>query len=265
MAARAEARAPSSQILMPEVFSVALATEGLYFIALGAFLAGVVRGFTGFGTAMVFMPIAAQFLGPFEALTVLLVKDLVAPLMHVPRALREGHPADVLRLGLGAVLAVPLGVLLLTLVEPVTFRWGVSVTSFVLLILLVTGVRYRGVLTKKLIYVAGGAGGLLAGSVGLPGPPVIMLYMASTLPVSAVRANLTLYLILADLILVAVLWAGGLLVFSALALGAVMIAPYLAGNWTGAMLFRPEAEKIYRWVAYLIIAASAISGMPIWD
>ena len=250
---------------MPEVFSVALATEGLYFIAFGAFLAGSVRGFTGFGTAMVFMPIAAQFLGPFEALTVLLVKDLVAPLMHVPRALREGHPSDVLRLALGAVLAVPVGVFLLTLIEPVTFRWGVSVTALVLLILLVTGVRYRGVLTKKLIYVAGGTGGLLAGSVGLPGPPVIMLYMASTLPVSAVRANLTLYLILADIILVSVLWVGGFLVFAALALGVLMIAPYLAGNWAGALLFRPEAEKVYRWVAYLIIAASALSGMPIWD
>lgn len=250
---------------MPEVVSAALAADGLLFLALGAFLAGIVRGFTGFGTAMVFMPIAAQFLGPFEALTVMLVMDLVAPLMHVPRALKDGHPRDVLRLGAGAVVAVPLGVFLLTLIEPVVFRWGVSVTAFTLLVLLIAGVRYRGVLTKKLIYVAGGFGGLLAGSVGLPGPPVIMLYMASTLPVSAVRANLTLYLILADLILVGVLWVGGFLVFAALMLGVLMIAPYLAGNWAGAVLFRPEAEKIYRWVAYLIIAGSAISGMPIWD
>jgi len=214
---------------------------------------------------MVFMPVAAQFLGPFQALTTMLVMDLVAPLMHVPRALRDGQPSDVLRLGAGALLAVPVGVFLLTLIEPVTFRWGVSLTAFALLVLLVAGVRYRGVLTKKLIFVAGGFGGLLAGSVGLPGPPVIMLYMASTLPVSAVRANLTLYLIVADLILVAVLWYGGFLVFAAMALGVLMIAPYLAGNWAGAVMFRPEAERIYRWVAYVIIACAAISGLPIWD
>jgi hypothetical protein len=30
-------------------------------------------------------------------------------------------------------------------------------------------------------------------------------------------------------------------------------------------MFRPEAERIYRWVAYLIIAGSAISGLPVWD
>lgn len=250
---------------MPETFATAFATEGLLFLSIGAFLAGIVRGFTGFGTAMVFMPVAAQFLGPFQALTTMLVMDLVAPLMHVPRALRDGQPSDVLRLGAGALLAVPVGVFLLTLIEPLTFRWGVSLTAFALLVLLVAGVRYRGVLTKKLIFVAGGFGGLLAGSVGLPGPPVIMLYMASTLPVSAVRANLTLYLIVADLILVAVLWYGGFLVFAAMALGVLMIAPYLAGNWAGAVMFRPEAERIYRWVAYVIIACAAISGLPIWD
>lgn len=250
---------------MPEVLVAALTTKGLIFISLGAFLAGIVRGFSGFGTAMVFMPIAAQFLSPFEALTTLLVKDLVAPLMHVPRALRDGHPSDVLRLGVGAVIAVPLGVFLLTLIEPATFRWSVSLTAFGLLVLLIAGVRYRGVLTSKLIYLTGGFGGLLAGTIGLPGPPVIMLYMASTLPISAVRANLTLYLIVADAILIAVLWYSGLLVVSALALGFLMIAPYLAGNWTGAVLFRPEAERIYRWVAYAIIAGAAISGMPIWD
>ena len=250
---------------MPESFAATLATEGLLFLSIGAFLAGIVRGFTGFGTAMVFMPIAAQFLGPFGALTTMLVMDLVAPLMHVPRAMRDGQPSDVLRLGAGAVFAVPVGVFLLTLIEPVTFRWGVSLTVLVLLVLLVAGVRFRGVLSKRLIYVAGGFGGLLAGSVGLPGPPVIMLYMASTLPVSAVRANLTLYLIVADLILVTVLWYGGFLVVSTLALGVMMIAPYLAGNWAGAIMFRPEAERVYRWVAYVIIVCAAISGLPIWE
>ena len=250
---------------MLEAFQLALATNGLIFISLGAFMAGLVRGFTGFGTAMVFMPVAAQFLGPFEALTVLLIKDLIAPLIHVPRAMRDGHPRDVLRLGFGALIGVPFGVFLLTLITAETFRWGVSLVALTLLILLVSGVRYRGELTKPLVYFAGSLGGLFAGSVGQPGPPVIILYMASTLPVKAVRANLTMYLIVADIILLGVLGYSGFLVVSALALGVLMILPYLLGNWAGAALFRPEFERYYRWAAYLIIASSAVSGMPIWD
>ena len=250
---------------MPEALSEVLAWPDLWFLAFGALAAGIVRGFAGFGTAMIYLPVAAQVLGPFEALTTLIVKDLIAPLMHVPRALRDGHPKDVLRLGAGALVTVPLGVLVLSLVEPVVFRWAVSLVALTLLLMLMAGIRYRGALTPPLIYFTGGLGGFLTGSVGIPGPPVIMLYMASTLPASAVRANNMLYLIVADLILMGVLAWNGLLVASALLLGVLMIVPYSLGNWGGAALFRPGHEKLYRAVAYTVIAASALLGLPLWD
>lgn len=249
---------------MCSLVSDVIGCGGLWYLAFGSFLAGIVRGFAGFGTALVYMPIAASVLGPFEALTTLLIKDLTAPLIHVPRALRDGQPADVLRLALGALVAVPLGVWVLSLVAPEVFRWGISLLGLALLLLLAMGIRYRGVLTKGLVYFTGALGGFLAGCVGLPGPPVIFLYMASTLPASAVRANLTLYLILSDIILLAVLAWNGFLASSAVVVGCLIILPYLLGNGLGAAMFRPEAEAVYRRVAYGIIAASAVLGMPIW-
>ena len=50
-----------------------------------------------------------------------------------------------------------------------------------------------------------------------------------------------------------------------LLLGVLLILPYMAGNLIGARFFRPEQEGIYRRVAYLLIAASALSGLPLWD
>jgi uncharacterized membrane protein YfcA len=250
---------------MSDAIARALATEGLWFLAAGAFLAGIVRGFTGFGTALVYLPIAAQLLTPFEALTTLLVKDLTAPLMHVPRALRDGDPADVARLGLGAMVGLPFGVWVLAHVPPEVFRWGVSLVALTMLALLIGGVRYRGRLTPPLVFATGALGGFLAGCVGLPGPPIILLYMASTLPVSAIRANTMLYLILADILFLAVLWWNGYLVVTALMLGVLMILPYTLGNWAGARMFRPEAERLYRWAAYALIAGSALIGLPVWD
>ena len=154
-----------------------------------ALTAGLVRGFAGFGTAMIYLPVAGQILSPFAALTTLIVIELTGPLPIVPRALRDGHPADVLRLGVGLVLAMPVGVYTLTLVAPEVFRYGVSIAALLLLLCLISGLRYRGRLTPPMVYGTGAMGGFLAGSVGLPGPPVILLYMASPLPVSAVRAN----------------------------------------------------------------------------
>lgn len=246
-------------------WSFGLTYQELALLSFGALLAGLVRGFAGFGTAMIYLPFAGQVLTPFAALTTLMVKDLLAPLMHVPRAIRDGQPVDVLRLAVGAALFVPVGVWILSLVHPDVFRWGVSLVALCLLAILILGIRYRGPITKPVLYGTGATGGLLAGSVGLPGPPIILLYMASTQPSEAIRANTTLYLILADILLVSVLWWNGYLVPSALALGALMILPYGLGNWLGALLFRPGHEALYRRVAYAIIAGSAILGLPIWE
>lgn len=249
---------------MPEALGLVFDTPGFAVLVAAAFVGGVVRGFSGFGTALVYVPLAAQYLGPFAALTSLIVMELIGPLMHVPRALRDGRPSDVARLGAGAVVGVVVGVWALTMVEPVVFRWAASIVSLALLALLMSGVRYRGALTPPLIFGAGGLGGVLTGVVGAPGPPVIILYMASGLPPAMVRANLMLFLIVADLILIAVFWLGGHLTANAVTLGLTLLLPYVAGNWLGARMFRPEAEIMYRRIAYAIIAGSAILGLPIW-
>jgi uncharacterized membrane protein YfcA len=55
----------------------AIATDGLWLLVITALVAGLVRGFSGFGTAMVYLPIAGQILSPFEALTTLMIMDLI--------------------------------------------------------------------------------------------------------------------------------------------------------------------------------------------
>jgi len=249
---------------MPEVFWTALGQPGMVWLWIAAVAAGIVRGFSGFGTAMVFLPVAGQILSPVAALVALTVMDLFGPLPNVPRALREAHRGDVLRLCAGLVVALPVGLLVLTSVAPEVFRYGVSVISLLLLVLLAQGWRYRGVLRGWMIYGTGMVGGFLFGAVGLPGPPVIMIYMAAPLPAPVVRANLMLFLLGADVLMVGMLGAYGRLEAPALWTGLLVTLPYLAGNILGGRLFRPAYERFYRWAAYAIIAFSALSGLPLW-
>jgi hypothetical protein len=40
--------------------------------------------------------------------------------------------------------------------------------------------------------------------------------------------------------------------------------PNLIANVIGARLFDPQAERVFRNVAYVVIASSAIIGLPLW-
>jgi uncharacterized membrane protein YfcA len=235
------------------------------FLSGATFLAALVRRFSGFGSGLVYLPLAAQVLSPFQALTTIVIFDLIGPLPIVRRASRECETADLFRLISGLVVALPLGLLTLTLVEPEVFRYTVSFVALFLLGCLISGLRYHGQLNPPMIYGTGAMSGFLQGVAGLPGPPVILLYMASTRPIKIIRANTFLFLFTTDVVLLPMLAIFGRLDSSAIALGIFLIIPNLIGGLVGARLFRPEYEGTYRTIAYLIIAASAISGFPLWD
>ncbi|MFC6584846.1 hypothetical protein [Sulfitobacter aestuariivivens] len=122
----------------------------------------------------------------------------------------------------------------------------------------------QGELTRAMTVGAGAVGGFMMGIAGIPGPPVIMLYMASKLPVSVIRANFLLYLVAIDLLLFPLLWLADMLVWKIVVLGLLIGVPNLIANYVGALLFKPGAEKVFRAVAYSVIAASAIIGLPVW-
>ncbi|MGB3405866.1 MAG: sulfite exporter TauE/SafE family protein [Jannaschia sp.] len=230
-----------------------------------ACLAGVVRGFSGFGTALIYVPLASTVLPPIWVLVTMTVMDIIGPLPNVPRALRDGRGKQVLGLAICAALALLPGLWTLDRMGNGMFRWVVAVLCLLTVALLASGWRWHGRMSPAIIAGSGAASGFLGGVSGLSGPPVILTYMSTTLPPAVIRANILLYLVLWDGILLAVLWAQGRLTVAPLILGAALILPYLCANVVGARLFRPEREKMYRTAAYVIIAGAALMALPIWS
>ncbi|MEO9820364.1 MAG: sulfite exporter TauE/SafE family protein [Paracoccaceae bacterium] len=240
-------------------------TPGLFWLIAATFVAGLVRGFAGFGTAMIYLPVATQIVSPVWAITTVIIFDIFGPMMIAPKALKDVHVPDLRRLMVGLVIGTPVGLLLLFSVAPEVFRYSVSIVTLILLATLIAGVRYNGPMSPPVVTGTGIVGGVLGGVVGIPGPPVIMLYMASGLPAAVVRATTMLYLLGYDIILIGVLLMAGRLEMAPLWIGVLLAVPNAIGNLAGAAIFKPGYERLYRGVAYAIIAASGLSGLPFWD
>lgn len=249
---------------MPDILAAAGSTEGLIWLVAAVIVAGLVRGFSGFGSAMIIMPVASSVLSPVEAVIFLAATELLGPLPNLRAAWRDGAPHDVALLMIGVLVALPVGLWFLSRLSPEGFGWVISAVVLVLLGLLISGWRYGGRLTHGLTVATGGLGGFMTGFAGLPGPPVIMLYMASRLPIATIRANFLLYLLAIDIVLFGVLWITGMMVWPIIVLGLLVGIPNLIANKLGALLFDPKAERVFRLVAYIVIAVSAIIGLPLW-
>lgn len=247
---------------MPEAFWQALSLPGLEWVVLAAFVAALVRGFSGFGTALIFLPIAAQFMPPVWAVISLTVMDIFGPLPILRGAFKTCHRRDLGRLLLATAVVLPVGVLILRHTDPALYRYAISGLSIAMLLILLSGFRYHGEVTRRAVYGIGGAAGFMGGVAGLPGPVVILFYMASPHGPAVIRANTLLYLWGFDLLLLGTLAMQGELTAQILWLGAILIVPTVFGNMIGTALFDPTRERLYRGAAYCVIAASALSGLP---
>ncbi|CTQ48415.1 sulfite exporter TauE/SafE family protein [Jannaschia donghaensis] len=237
----------------------------LTWLALVAVIAGLVRGFAGFGTALIYVPLASLSLPPLWVLVTLTVMDLIGPLPAIPKALRDGQPRQVALLaGTAAVTLLP-GLWLLDRLPVDGFRWLVAVLCLLTVGLMVSGWRWSGQMTPVVTMVAGGTSGFLGGLSGLAGPPVILTYMSAPLPAVVIRANLMMFLVAWDGIFGTVLFLTDRLTLQPLMIGAALLPIHLLANWAGARIFAGSGrnDRAYRAVAYILIVGAALLALPL--
>ncbi len=250
---------------MPEGLHLALATPGLGWMAFTIFCAGIVRGFTGFGTALIFVPVAAQYLPMVEVIPVIMLTGLVTATALMPTAWRAADKPEVAVLVAAVAVTAPFGLWLMSVTEALTLRWIVTGVVLLTLAAVVTGWRWHGRLGWGGRLGIGGASGVIGGMTGLTGPVVITFYLANARSAQAVRANTILFLASCDIVIIASLAVSGQVAERALWLAPILSAPYLVTALIGQALFDPAYETLYRRIAYGVVFLAVISGLPLLD
>ncbi|WJR67868.1 sulfite exporter TauE/SafE family protein [Neorhizobium sp. CSC1952] len=237
----------------------------LAFMFFAAVIAGLARGFSGFGGALIFVPLAGAAVGPKIAPALLLVIDGITTLGMLPEGWRRANRREVGTMLVGALVGVPAGTALLAVIEPTALRWLISIVVLGLLAFLISGWRYHGTPKTWLTVVVGAIAGLFGGATQLSGPPIVAYWLGGAIPPLTVRANLILYFALATVISAVSYVVGHLLTLEVLALALIAGPGYGVGLFLGSRLFGVASEGTFRRICFLLIAMAAIVGLPLFD
>jgi uncharacterized membrane protein YfcA len=230
-----------------------------------AFVAGTARGFSGFGSALIFMPLASSFALPRLVAALLLIIDFIAAAPLLPNAWQQANRKATAIIVAGALVGVPVGTYLLSRLDPVTTRWIISGFVFALLMLLLSGWRYRG---KDHVPVALGIGALSGFCSGLAqtgGPPIVGYWLGRPVASKVARANIVLFFGASDFFSTVSYAASGLITREALLFALVVGPVYALGVGIGSLLFGRASETLFRGICYALIALSVVFGLPILD
>jgi uncharacterized membrane protein YfcA len=240
------------------------ATALLALMAVG-FVSSVARGFSGFGSALIFMPLASAVIDPRVVAPLLLIIDFFAAAPLIPNAWRKADRNAVALMAAGAAVGVPLGTYALTRLDPVTTRWIIAAFVFALLALLITGWRYHGRAHPAATTSVGAVSGFCSGLAQTGGPPVVAYWLGQPLTSAVARANIVLFFAISDVFSVGSYLAGGLLTADVIKLALLTGPIYGLGLFIGAQLFGVASETLFRRTCYSLIALAAVAGLPALD
>jgi uncharacterized protein len=250
---------------MPDLLPPGLSNGALAFLLVSAFIAALARGFSGFGAALIFLPLAATVVDPKVASPLLLIVDAVLALGFIPNAWARADKREVGIMGLGAALGIPLGTWILVRTDPLQIRWAIVVLASAMLALLMSGWRYRGRPTTPLTFGVGAFAGVCSGAAQVGGPAVIAYWLGSQTGAAIVRANIILYFSISTAIAIVSYFAGGVLTLTVFKLALVVGPVYGLGLAIGARLFGVADEAIFRRICYALIAVAVLVSLPVLD
>ncbi|MGE9008301.1 sulfite exporter TauE/SafE family protein [Leptospira interrogans] len=230
-----------------------------------AFVSGLARGFSGFGSALIFMPLASSMAAPQLVAALLLIIDFIAAAPLVPNAWKQADRKATAVMVFGALIGVPIGTYFLSRLEPVTTRWIISAFVFALLLLLLSGWRYRGKDHASISVGIGGVSGFCSGLAQTGGPPIVGYWLGRPIASSIARANILLFFGASDFFSVVSYSVTGLITMDAIKFSLVVGPVYGIGVWLGASLFGRASETLFRAICYALIAMAVVAGLPALD
>ncbi len=230
-----------------------------------AFVSGMARGFSGFGSALIFMPLASSMAAPRLVAALLLIIDFVAAAPLVPNAWKHADRKATAIMVFGALIGVPIGTYFLSRLDPVTTRWIISTFVFALLMLLLSGWRYRGKEFSALSIGIGGLSGFCSGLAQTGGPPIVGYWLGRPIASAIARANIMLFFGASDFFSAVSYSLTGLITSDAIRFSFLVGPVYAIGVWFGASLFGRASERLFRAICYALIATAVIVGLPALD
>ncbi len=235
--------------------------EHIFILAACAFLAGLVRGFSGFGLSAVLVASAAFVISPKKIIPTAQTMEIIASIAMIPAVWRDVNWRWLKPLALAYGLSIPIGVAALAYLPTEALRVGGCALLFVASTLLFFNLRPKLPDGFALRFGTGLLAGFFAGASSLGGMVASVMLFAVALPAKELRA--TLIVLFFGSAIYSLTWGTfhGVVNRETFALAAWLALPLLAGIAVGSRGFSIVSEAQFRKAVLAVLAVLSVAGV----
>ena len=236
--------------------------DGRLALAASAVLvAGFLRGFVGFGAALVMIPVLSLAYGPRMAVTAGTVMGIPTLFQLLPDAVRSSERSIVIPVSLAILAAAPVGTWVLTVASPALMTIAISVLVVAMAGMLALDWKLEREVGLPVLVGAGAAGGLIQGIGGIGGPPVVAVALSRKGPPAQQRGNvLAMMTAISASTLLPQLYFG-FFTWPAIILGLVLLPVYGGAIGLGSRYFHHGGARHFRRAALAMLMAIGLATL----
>lgn len=241
-----------------ELIQTILTIDLLAAIGIG-FTGGLMHGFTGWGGAMVMMPLMSLMYGPVQSLGIILIGGMLVSAKLFPWAAKRTDWQEMKPLLGAIVLAIPAGTYLLFQLELSLVIKIIGVIIMMSALLQLSGWSYKGPRGAVPAASAGLACGFINGFSGCGGAPLVLYILSKPVPAEIQRANLIIAVTVISFCVFTFLVIGGGMDGRSLARGVIIAPIQLLGAWIGAGLFQRLPGEVFKRFSLIMLIVLGLS------
>lgn len=219
-----------------------------------------VRGLTGFGMAILLVPVLALALPPVEAVVLTNALALMIGATEIRSLVRDSERSAWV-IGALVVVTTPFGLYALSLTGKDVARLVIALIALSAFVAILMPRRGDAAPGRGVTGMVGVLSGLMTGYAGMPGPPVVPYYAGRDLPRPVAKASMQLiFTIAATTGLASATWLG--ILRMELLLFALLILPVIIlGNRLGARVSGTIGDSVWRASVGVVLGGAAVAAL----
>lgn len=231
--------------------------EILIFVLL-ALIAEIIGTVSGFGSSILFVPIATLFFDFHIVLGITAVFHVFSNLSKIALFRKGVNKNIVIKLGIPAVIFVIIGAFLTRFLEVRTMELLLSVLLIILSLFLAFNHKFQLAQSNRNLYAGGVVSGFLAGLIGTGGAIRGLTMVAFNLEKSVFVATSALIDLGVDLSRAVVYTAGGYFQKEHIKLIPFLVFISIVGSYIGKLILQRTKQEVFRYIALVVIIGTSV-------
>jgi uncharacterized membrane protein YfcA len=234
------------------------ATAGVASIVL---VAALVRGLTGFGFAILAVPLLGLVIPPDRAVIVAIIMQMLIGPFGVRHTIGVIDRGLVARIAAVACLTTPAGLWLLSAVSADAARLMIAGIALACFFGFLADRSKPAATSPASVIATGASSGVLNGFAAMPGPPVVLYFVRDAIRPEVARGSMLMIFFATATAGTLTAWWRGMIDTGTLWLALAALPIMIAGNHIGSAFFGRIPEKTWRRVVIALLVAAAAGAV----